>query len=158
LLALSVTATSEDDATAMVTVPVELIPPMTVAGFNTTELSVGIDTEIGSVKLTPLSAAVMFALPAAVSVELAVTTKVAVVEFSGTTTVPGTVATETSDDLSATATPPVGAAPLRVTVPSDVPPTETAAGTTVRLVSVTVGVCAGRKILQAPLPYVPATR
>ena len=142
----------------METVPIDVAPPMTEVGDSTNEVRVGIETVMGSVKLTPFRVAVMLDLPANVSVALAATLNVAEEAPSATITVPGTVATVVNEDFSETAVPPIGAAPLSVTVPTEVPPTETAAGRTVNPVRVTVGVWVGRLILHAPIPYVPATR
>ena len=59
---------------------------------------------------------------------IAVIAKVAVEAPAGTVTLVGTVAAEVLLLVKLTATPPVGAAPLSVTVPVDVPPPVTVAG------------------------------
>lgn len=62
--------------------------------------------------------------------------KVALVAPAGTVTEAGTVALELLEERF-TATPPVGAAPVRVTVPTEEAPPATVFGETVRLLSPT---------------------
>jgi hypothetical protein len=128
LLDVTVTETFEVDATEIVTVPVAELPPVTDVGEIASVASLGMETAIGSLKLAVPSVAVIDDVPAVARVELAVTVKVPVVAPSATMTDPGTVATAVLEDFNVTALPPIGAAPVNVTVPVAVPPTEIEAG------------------------------
>lgn len=93
----------------MVTVAVEVPPPVTEVGFSVTLAIPGVAvTDSGALADWPLAAAPMFAVTG-VSVTVVVTVNVAVVVPAGTTTVVGTVAVPLLE-LRATVTPPVGAA------------------------------------------------
>src|SRR5439155_1246031 len=85
---------------------------------------------------TPPAVAEMTTLVDAVTV-LVVTVKVALVAPAGTVTLAGTVAAAVLLLASVTTIPPLGAAPLRVTVPCDVPPPVTLVGLSVSVDSVT---------------------
>jgi hypothetical protein len=117
-----------------VTVPVELAPPVTVAG-----LRVRVDRADGftvsvAVLLTPLYEAVT-TTAAWVANGVVVMVNVADVLPVATVTVAGTCAVEVLLLDSATTVPPVGAAPLSVTVPVDDAPPTTEAGLSVTALS-----------------------
>ena len=109
-----------------VTVPVDGVPPVTLAGFTLTDERVGNGTTgrtvSVAVRVTPFSVAEMVT-EVCVSTGLVLTVKFAVVAPARTVTLAGTVATLVLLLESATTIPPVGADPLKVTVPvEDVPP------------------------------------
>jgi hypothetical protein len=92
-----------------VTVPVDGLPPLTVL---------------------PAEEAVIATLVVVVTA-LVLTVKEAVVDPALTVTLEGTVATPGLSLVSETTAPPLGAGPLRVTVPVDVPPPTTVVGLSV---------------------------
>jgi hypothetical protein len=106
-------------ATVKVTVPVEVLPAVTEVGFSESELSAALVMVSTAVLLTPLYPAVMVAVPEAVDTVL--TLKVAKVLPAATVTLAGTVAPVLLL-ARVTSTPPVGAAPVKVTVPVELPP------------------------------------
>jgi hypothetical protein len=112
-------------APLIVTVPVDEAPPVTLVGLSVRLDGVGAVTVSVPEADVPLAVAVMATLVLdATGVVVAV--NVAVVLPAGTVTETGT---ETGLlVLSVTAYPPVGAAPLMVTVPVDVPPPVTLVG------------------------------
>jgi hypothetical protein len=108
-----------------VTVPVEDVPPVTLAGFTDTldKVTAGGVMVSVAVSVTPLYLAVIVAVVDAVTA-VVVMVNVAVELPAATVTVPmtGTVAEAELLDRETTM-PPAGAAPLKVTVPvEDVPP------------------------------------
>jgi hypothetical protein len=110
-------------ALVSVTVPVEEPPPVTVEGFSVTpESAAGSVIVRSDVFVTPPATALIVAT-VAVDTAVVVTVKVAVVAPALTVTLGGRLA----DGLlleRATAIPPAGAAPVRVTVPvEELPPT-----------------------------------
>ena len=111
------------------TVPVADAPPVTDVGDTLTETSVGAVIERLAVDVVPFTVAVSVA-ETAVLTALVVTVNVADVCPAATVTVPGTLADELLD-ASPTTKPPVGAGPLRVTVPVEEDPPTTEAGFTV---------------------------
>lgn len=123
-----------------VTVPVALLPPTTEAGANVRSVNAGALIARFAVPDLPLAVAVIVAVTGAAT-PVVVTVKVPVVAPAATVTVAGTVAAALFD-ARLTVKPPVGAAPVRVTVPVDVAPprtdvglsetAETPAGVTVR--------------------------
>lgn len=110
------------------TVPVELLPPVTLLGLKLID-------EIGTPGVSVREACtVLFPRVAVITTvvllrtnPLVVTGKVALVAPAGTVTLPGTIIKELLL-LNPTAAPPGGAAPLKVTVPVDVPPFEIVVG------------------------------
>ncbi len=101
-----------------VTVPVEFTPPITVAGDLETDCSVtagGFTVKAAVRWLAELSLAVMVTI-VGLATALTVTANVALVAPEATVTFAGTVAAALLDD-SVRIAPPVGAAPLIVTVP-----------------------------------------
>ncbi len=111
-----------------VTVPCEMLPPRTVLGFSVTdEAPVRGKTVSEVVVVTPPKPAEIVTGVDVVTA-LVVTVNVALVDPAGTMTLAGTVAAEVLLLDSVTAAPPDGAAPLRVTVPCDVPPPTTLLG------------------------------
>jgi hypothetical protein len=111
-----------------VTVPVEDVPEVTDVGLNVTD-----DTETGGATvstalwLLPEAAAVMVTAVDVATVRV-VTVKVVLVLPAGTVTLAGTVAAAVLPLVSVTTVPPVGAAPLNVTVPVEVAPEVTDVG------------------------------
>ena len=131
-----------------VTVPVEFaIPPTTVVGFRASVVTVGAVTPTVAVLLVvpvvPVIVAVTFEATATV-----VAVNVAVLEPAATVTDAGTVV-DASLDARVTASPPVGAFALRVTVPvEELPPTnEVGLIVTVLIVGTTT---VSRAVLVAP--------
>lgn len=104
-----------------VTVPVELAPPTTELGLLLIEDNVAALTVRAAVLLVPRVAVIVVELLFATAYVVAV--KVAVVLPAGTDTDAGTVAAAVLLLCNATDVPPVGAGPVRVTVPVEfVPP------------------------------------
>ena len=101
-------------ALVIVTVPVELTPPATVAGLKDSALITGAVTVRVAVAVVPLKVAEMVDVPLSGRV---VTVNVPVELPAATVTLVGTVATEVFDDVSVTTSPPVPAGLERVTVP-----------------------------------------
>ena len=125
-------------APVRVTVPVEALPPVTLVGLRLNAESVGPPdgglTVSGAVRVTPPKTAETVADVAAVT-EVVVTVKVLLVAPAGTVTLAGTlVALEFSE--SDTTAPPLGAAPVRVTVPVEVLPPVTLLGLRLKAESV----------------------
>lgn len=124
-----------------VTVPVEDVPPVTLAGFIDTVEIAGALTVSAAVLLTPLNEAVIVAVVVAATA-VVFTVKFAVEAPAATVTLAGTVAEPLLLER-VTTVPPAGANPVRVTVPvDDVPPVtlvgfsatlESAAGLIVRV-------------------------
>jgi hypothetical protein len=131
LLLVSVTVAPPAGALPFrVTVAVLFAPPVTVAGFSETEEGVNGLTVSVAVLLTPLYVAVIVTEVAAVTAAV-VMLNVAVLAFAAKVIEAGTLAAVELLLVSVTTTPPVGAAPVRVTVPVlEVPPV-TAVGLTV---------------------------
>ena len=98
-----------------VTVPVEGLPPMTDVGLSLRLNSPGGLMVRVAVWFTPLKLPVIVALVVA-ETAVVVTVKVPLVEPAATVTDAGTVALVLLDD-KATDVPPLGAGPLKVTVP-----------------------------------------
>jgi hypothetical protein len=121
----------DESATAMppvgaalprVTVPVADVPPKTVVGATVKVLTTGGVMLKVAVTVTVSNLAVIVAVVVAAT-EVVVTVKVALVAPATTVTLAGTVAL-VALEVRVTTEPPVGAGPLRVTVPvDDVPPT-----------------------------------
>jgi len=103
-------------APLMVTVPVELAPPATVAGLKLSAEITGELTVSTAVPEVPLNVPVIVEVPLRGNV---VTVKVALVAPDATVTDAGTVAREVLDEVRATTAPPVPAALEIVTVPVD---------------------------------------
>ena len=120
LLLESVTVAPPDGAAALsVTVPMELLPPLTLVGFRLSEESVtlplaGVMVSEACCELLP-SVAVITAVVVVVT-DVVVTVKDADVEPAAIVTLPGTLADELLL-LKLTTEPPEGAAELRVTAP-----------------------------------------
>ena len=125
-----VTVTPPVGATAFrVTVPVEDRLPRTVTGERPTETNVGEATVSFAVLVMVPNFAEMVAMPV-VATGWVVAVKVAVLDPAGTVTDTGTVANAESE-VRFTTTPPVGAMPVRVTVPAELAPPTTEVGNTV---------------------------
>jgi len=125
LLERVTTAPPEGAGAVRVTVPVEELPPTRAVGFRTTDIS---EEEAGVTFRVALR--VTFSdVPKIVTTVVEATFEVVTVKFAvklptGTVTLAGTAATAGLLLESGTRAPPVGAAPLRVTVPVDgFPPT-----------------------------------
>jgi hypothetical protein len=105
----------------IVTVPVEGDSPLTVVGFKVSELATGVWIVSVVVRLTPRLPVIVTLVFAVTG--LLVTVKVAVVAPAATVTVAGTVVSVVLLVDRVTVAPPVGAGPVKVTVPvDDVPP------------------------------------
>lgn len=134
LSASDTTAPPPGAAPLSVTVPVEEFPPTTLVGLRLTAVRVGpLDppgvTRSPAVHEYPVLSASPEMMTSVVDVTAAVVMgKVALVAFSGTTTLEGTVATAELYEASETMTPPGRAALSSVAVPVDVPPPATVAG------------------------------
>ena len=116
----SVTTTPPEGALAVrVTVPVELLPPLTLVGFRVSEerltAPAGVTVREACAELDP-SVAVITAVEVVLTA-CVLTVKLALVLPDDTVTVEGTVATEVLPLESVTTVPPVGADALKVTVP-----------------------------------------
>jgi len=110
-----------------VTVPVDGVPPVTEVGLKLTELG------MGALIVSPAVCVVLLYVAEIVDVVLlatglVVTVNVAAVWFAATVTLAGTVAAAVLLLLRVTNVPPVGAAPLSVTVPVDEAPPVTDVG------------------------------
>jgi len=116
----------------MVTVPVEFVPPSTVVGLSERVVTVGALTFRGPVTLVVPSVAPIFATTLVVIPDV-VTLNVAVLEPAGTVTEPGTWAAALSE-LRVTVSPPDGAWPVRVTVPTEPCPPRTLWGLSVTVI------------------------
>lgn len=111
-------------ATEIVTVPVERFPPTTVVGASVTPVG------RGAVALSELLAeevprVAVMTVPTSLPTGTVVAVNAAVKAAAGTVIDAGTVTTAVFEDDRVTTVPPVGAGPLRVTVPVDVWPPAT---------------------------------
>jgi hypothetical protein len=109
-----------------VTVPCELLPPVTLVGFSEIVLNAGGFTVRVAVMVTPALTAEMVA-DVVLATTVVVTVKVALLAPPATVTLAGTV-TPDELELSVTTRPPLGAGPLKVTVPWEVVPPATLVG------------------------------
>lgn len=126
LLVSATTAPPAGAGPLSVTVPAEELPPVVLDGFIASEVSTGGSTVIVAVCVTPLNAAEMVAVVAALTA-FVVAANVVLVVPSAIVTVAGTL-TDRSLLESETTAPPVGAGPLIVTVPAEeLPPVTSAA-------------------------------
>jgi len=138
-----------------VTVPVEDWPPKTFAGFSVNEESVGAGGGAGVTVsetdlVTPPYAAEMLTVVDAATA-LVLTVNVALVAPAATVTLEGTLAAVVLLLESVTTAPPVGAAPLSVTVPVEEFPPVTLVGFSVNEESVGAGGGAGVTVSEADL-------
>ena len=122
-----------------VTVPVELVPPVTLFGFRVTEASVAADgtTVIVVAWVDPYVPWIVTGV--ALATDVVVTLNVALDPPALTFTLAGTCATEALPLDSVTTAPPVGAGPLNVTVPVEPTPPTTLVGFTVTALKTTAG-------------------
>lgn len=123
-------APPEGAAPVNVTVPVELLPPLTLVGLSVSDASVtdedaGLMVSVACCELLP-SVAVIVAVVVAVT-DVVVTVKLVLVDPAAMVTLLGTVALELLL-LKLTTEPPEGAAELRVTVPVELFPPVTLVG------------------------------
>ena len=130
---VNVTTTASVAIPVRVTVPVLLVPPLTLVGFkvrvDTTRTGL---TVIVAVLDTPLRVAVIVKDDAVVTA-LVVIVKVADVAPAATVTLAGTVPMVVDEDARVTTAPPVGAALVNITVPVTGTPPVTAVTTVVRV-------------------------
>jgi hypothetical protein len=131
LLLESVTTTPpEGAAPESVTVPVDVLPPLTLVGLSVSEERLtalaGVTVNVACFELL-LRVAVITALVVVVT-DCVLTVKLALVLPAGTVTLDGTVATEVLPLESVTTVPPEGALALRVTVPVELVPPVTLVG------------------------------
>jgi hypothetical protein len=123
LLELRLTITDPPEPTALfrVTVPVEVVPPYTVAGASVTVVTTGTVivrlTELGPVPTDAVIVTGVFEATNSVLIG-----NVATVAPAATVTVAGTVAADVFEEVRVTTWPPVGAAFARVAVPVPVAP------------------------------------
>jgi len=155
---LDVNATDRPPAGAalpIVTVPVEIVPPVTDVGFTDRAVTIGgLTVRVAVLFVVPV-AAVITGLDTVPTANV-VTVKVAVVWLAGTTTEVGTVATPVRLEVRFTVVPPVGAGPLIVTVPVEGDPPVTGVG--LRLKPLTVGASTVTlAVFEAPPDKVPVT-
>jgi hypothetical protein len=153
LLLVSVTTAPPVGAAAVnVTVPSELVPPVTLVGFKETEeIVTGIATGLtvkGALALLVPKVAVMVTGVTVVTA-VVVTENVAVACPAATVTLAGTAATGVLLLPSVTTNPPFGATPVSVTVPVDPVPPVTVVG-----LNETVEIAAGFTVKVA-LPLLP---
>ncbi len=127
LLLNATTAPPFGAAPFSVTVPVDDVPPVTDVGFRLTPLGTGGVTPKLVVCVMLLYAAEMVT-EVLLATGLVLTVKVAVVAFAATVTLEGTVAAAVLLLLRVTTAPPLGAGPLKVTVPVDELPPVTVSG------------------------------
>src|SRR4051812_22509594 len=132
---------------AMLTVPVEFVPPLTVEGLSETEDRVGAVT----VRIADLAPAVMVAVVLVVT-GVVVMVKVPTDDPGGMVRLAGSWATDVLFELRDTTNPFEGATPLRVTVPKEVDPPATNVGD--RLTELTCGGLMVRVAAEVA-PYVP---
>jgi hypothetical protein len=105
-----------------VTVPVEVVPPVTEVGLRVTVLSAAAVTVRAAVFVTPRFPEIV--TEALLATGLVVMVNVAVVAFAATVTLAGTCAAAVLLLDRVTTAPPAGAGPFSVTVPVDeMPPT-----------------------------------
>jgi hypothetical protein len=117
-----------------VTVPVEDVPPTTEVGDTDTPVkTVGVIVRLAVAELLPTDAVIVAEVDVATAVVAIV--KVAVFEPADTVTLLGVVALLLLEDRF-TDSPPVGAAPLRVTVPVEGDPPTTEVGFNVTLAGI----------------------
>lgn len=132
LLLPSATTAPPVGATAVnVTVPSELVPPVTAVGLNDTEeivtgTATGLTVKVALPLLVP-NVPVMVTVVTVVTA-VVVTENVAVVCPANTVTLAGTAATAVLLLPSVTTSPPVGATPVNVTVPVELVPPVTVVG------------------------------
>lgn len=109
---------------AIVTVPVELFPPVTLDGFMLMDLTAMpvVTVTVPCAVLLPRVAVVVTTVLLSTNPLCAVPWKVALVAPAGTVTLAGTAKKEGLSSLKPTTEPPDGAAALSVTVPVLVPP------------------------------------
>ena len=110
---------------AMVTVPVELLPPVTVLGLKIIEVTLipGVTVTEACALLFPTFAVKVTTVLLRTNKLSAVAWNVAIVAPAGTVMLGGTCGnTEALSELSPTTDPPEGAGALKVTVPVEVPP------------------------------------
>jgi hypothetical protein len=108
----------------MVTVPVVLLPAVTLLGstlIDVTAIPV-VTVTVPCAVLLPSVAVVVTTVLLRTNPLCAVPWKVALVAPAGTVTLPGTAKKEGLSSLKPTTEPPDGAGPLKVTVPVLVPP------------------------------------
>jgi hypothetical protein len=110
----------EGAAALRVTVPVELLPPVTLLGFKLIEETAipGVMVMLACTVLFPRVAVMVTAVLLRTNPLLVLTVKVALVAPAGTVTLDGTLANVLLL-LNPTVLPPEGAAALKVTVPVD---------------------------------------
>lgn len=132
LLARVTTAPPVGAAPVRVTVPVDGLPPVTLVGFSDTdeaEIVTGAVTVRVALRVVPLGYVPEIVTCVLLVTATVVTENVAVVCPVGTVTLPAeTCATAVLLLDNAMVAPPVGAGPVRVTVPLEAVPPETLAG------------------------------
>lgn len=133
LLVSEIVAPPVGAAPLRVTVPVDEFPPVTLVGFSVTDDN---DTEapgftVSVALLEPLLYVPVIVTLVTLATELVVTVNVAVVDPAATLTLIGTCAAVVLLLVRETLAPPVGAAPLSVTVPVDELPPVTLVGLSV---------------------------
>lgn len=113
-------------AAEIVTVPVTLLPPTTVAGASVRPVGSGA-VAVSEALLVEVPRLAVTVVPTSLPTATVVAVNVAVEAVAGTVTEAGTVIV-VLEDARVTTVPPVGAGPLRVTVPVDACPPATTEG------------------------------
>jgi len=139
-------------APVIVTVPVELVPPATLAGLKLSALITGVVTVRTADAEVLLNAAEIVEVPLTANVVIG---KVAVVLPAATVTEAGTVAAAVLEDVRVTISPPVPAALARVTVPVEGVTPATVEG--LRLTDSTVAAVTVRVFVTDVVPVVAVT-
>jgi hypothetical protein len=113
-----------------VTVPVELFPPVTLVGLRESEISTVGSMVSSTFSVTPLADPVIVAVVATETGAVLMANVAELLPLGTTTFVGGVTAPLLLE--SSTGNPPAGAAPLSVTVPVEVAPPPTEAGSTLK--------------------------
>jgi hypothetical protein len=126
LLVRETTAPLGGAAPFSVRVPVDDVPPVTVLGFNVSDVKEATDTVRVVVLVVPYTAEIVTDVEDAIP--LVVIVKVALFEPAAIATLAGTCAADVLLLLSVTTAPPAAAVPFKVTVPVELFPPTTEVG------------------------------
>lgn len=126
VVARETTAPLVGAAPLRVSVPVDVPPPVTVLGFNVSDVKEATDTVSVVVRVVPNTAVMVTDVEDATP--LVVIVNVALVEPAAINTLAGTCAADVLELESDTVAPPAAAAPFRVIVPAELFPPTTEVG------------------------------